>query len=160
MEKRVPLHRNCRHGTLTEWLGNGLQNRLQQFESARYLSFHLFQPRRNAGLRCFCGERGNIYRKMSKAYWEVDNTYGKMSKGYWEVSNVSREMCQGYWKVVGICWKRVENALLLQKNIVACALYADCAEVSAQITGDNHSLVVKSGIAHEVERSPSLTPFP
>lgn len=25
------------NGTLTEWLGNGLQNRLQQFESARYL---------------------------------------------------------------------------------------------------------------------------
>ena len=25
------------YGTLTEWLGSGLQNRLQQFESARYL---------------------------------------------------------------------------------------------------------------------------
>ena len=24
-------------GTLAEWLGNGLQNRVQQFESARYL---------------------------------------------------------------------------------------------------------------------------
>lgn len=24
-------------GTLTEWLGSGLQNRVQQFESARYL---------------------------------------------------------------------------------------------------------------------------
>lgn len=25
------------HGTLAEWLGNGLQNRVQQFKSARYL---------------------------------------------------------------------------------------------------------------------------
>ena len=25
-------------GTLTEWLGSGLQNRERQFESARYLS--------------------------------------------------------------------------------------------------------------------------
>ncbi len=25
------------NGTLTEWLGSGLQNRVQQFESARYL---------------------------------------------------------------------------------------------------------------------------
>ena len=25
------------NGTLAEWLGNGLQNRVQQFESARYL---------------------------------------------------------------------------------------------------------------------------
>ena len=25
-------------GALTEWLGNGLQNRVQQFESARHLS--------------------------------------------------------------------------------------------------------------------------
>jgi hypothetical protein len=30
--------RNSPNGTLTEWLGNGLQNRLQQFESARYLT--------------------------------------------------------------------------------------------------------------------------
>ena len=29
--------RNSPNGTLTEWLGSGLQNRLQQFESARYL---------------------------------------------------------------------------------------------------------------------------
>lgn len=26
-----------KYGTLTEWLGSGLQNRVQQFESARYL---------------------------------------------------------------------------------------------------------------------------
>lgn len=25
------------NGTLAEWLGNGLQNRVQQFDSARYL---------------------------------------------------------------------------------------------------------------------------
>ena len=30
-------------GTLAEWLGTGLQNRLQQFDSARYLSM-LFSP--------------------------------------------------------------------------------------------------------------------
>ena len=27
-----------RKGTLAEWLGNGLQNRVRRFESARYLS--------------------------------------------------------------------------------------------------------------------------
>ena len=31
-------HRNnYQNGTLTEWLGSGLQNRVQQFESAGYL---------------------------------------------------------------------------------------------------------------------------
>ncbi len=30
----VPFTQN---GTLTEWLGSGLQNRVRQFESARYL---------------------------------------------------------------------------------------------------------------------------
>lgn len=41
-----------KNGTLTEWLGSGLQNRVQQFESAGYLkklqscdcSFFIFQP--------------------------------------------------------------------------------------------------------------------
>ncbi len=51
-------------GTLTEWLGSGLQNRLQQFESARYLNqnpYSLTQksrqerpPLRNAGLFFVC----------------------------------------------------------------------------------------------------------
>jgi hypothetical protein len=37
-------YKNCitfaarkKNGTLTEWLGGGLQNRIRQFESARYL---------------------------------------------------------------------------------------------------------------------------
>ncbi len=30
--------RKNENGTLTEWLGSGLQNRVQQFESARYLT--------------------------------------------------------------------------------------------------------------------------
>jgi hypothetical protein len=32
----TPQHSNI--GTLTEWLGSGLQNRVQQFESAGYLN--------------------------------------------------------------------------------------------------------------------------
>lgn len=31
------LHSEKENGTLTEWLGSGLQNRVQQFESAGYL---------------------------------------------------------------------------------------------------------------------------
>ena len=38
-------YKNCitfaarkKNGTLTEWLGGGLQNRIRQFESARYLN--------------------------------------------------------------------------------------------------------------------------
>ncbi len=29
---------NEKNGTLTEWLGSGLQNRVRRFESARYLN--------------------------------------------------------------------------------------------------------------------------
>ena len=32
----IPLHSQTK-GTLAEWLGNGLQNRVRRFESARYL---------------------------------------------------------------------------------------------------------------------------
>ena len=35
---RLSLHPQNENGTLTEWLGSGLQNRVQQFESARYLT--------------------------------------------------------------------------------------------------------------------------
>ena len=34
---RVPYAPHIYYGTLTEWLGSGLQNRVQQFESAGYL---------------------------------------------------------------------------------------------------------------------------
>ena len=33
----IPLHSQTK-GTLAEWLGNGLQNRVRRFESARYLT--------------------------------------------------------------------------------------------------------------------------
>ena len=33
----VPLHSQIRNGTLADRLGNGLQNRVEQFDSARYL---------------------------------------------------------------------------------------------------------------------------
>lgn len=33
----VPLHSQKRNGTLADRLGNGLQNRVEQFDSARYL---------------------------------------------------------------------------------------------------------------------------
>lgn len=36
-EKALSLHRKKRQGTLAERLGNGLQNRVEQFDSARYL---------------------------------------------------------------------------------------------------------------------------
>ena len=35
--KYLPLQPQNRQGTLAEWLGAGLQNRLRRFESARYL---------------------------------------------------------------------------------------------------------------------------
>ncbi len=35
--KALPLHSQLRNGTLAERLGNGLQNRVEQFDSARYL---------------------------------------------------------------------------------------------------------------------------
>ncbi len=35
--KRLPLHSVMKNGTLAERLGNGLQNRVEQFDSARYL---------------------------------------------------------------------------------------------------------------------------
>ena len=35
--KALPLHSRIRNGTLTDRLGNGLQNRVEQFDSARYL---------------------------------------------------------------------------------------------------------------------------
>ncbi len=31
------MYSKTKQGTMSEWLGNGLQNRLQQFESAWYL---------------------------------------------------------------------------------------------------------------------------
>ncbi len=37
-------------GTLAEWLGNGLQNRVRRFESARYLKESLGKPN---GSSCF-----------------------------------------------------------------------------------------------------------
>ena len=37
-------------GTLAEWLGNGLQNRVRRFESARYLKESLESL---TALRCF-----------------------------------------------------------------------------------------------------------
>ncbi len=33
----LPLHSQIRNGTLADRLGNGLQNRVEQFDSARYL---------------------------------------------------------------------------------------------------------------------------
>ena len=36
-KKRLKFAFEKRNGTLTEWLGSGLQNRVQQFESAGYL---------------------------------------------------------------------------------------------------------------------------
>ncbi len=36
--KKKYLYLHSQIGTLAEWLGNGLQNRLQQFDSAGYLS--------------------------------------------------------------------------------------------------------------------------
>ena len=36
-KKRLKFALEKRNGTLTEWLGSGLQNRVQQFESAGYL---------------------------------------------------------------------------------------------------------------------------
>ena len=36
--KPLPLHSQLRNGTLADRLGNGLQNRVEQFDSARYLS--------------------------------------------------------------------------------------------------------------------------
>ena len=39
--------RKTRNGTLTEWLGSGLQNRVQQFESARYLTVRKFTKKFN-----------------------------------------------------------------------------------------------------------------
>lgn len=37
LKKGINFAPAFRKGTLTEWLGSGLQNRLRQFESARYL---------------------------------------------------------------------------------------------------------------------------
>lgn len=37
-----------KNGTMAEWLGNGLQNRLQQFDSAWYLR----NPVSNGGIFC------------------------------------------------------------------------------------------------------------
>ena len=36
--KRLPLHSVMKNGTLAGRLGNGLQNRVEQFDSARYLN--------------------------------------------------------------------------------------------------------------------------
>ena len=36
-EPRLPLHDKVKYGDVAEWLGNGLQNRPQQFDSARRL---------------------------------------------------------------------------------------------------------------------------
>ena len=36
-EKAVYLQRKTKVGELAEWLGNGLQNRVQQFDSATHL---------------------------------------------------------------------------------------------------------------------------
>lgn len=36
------MYRKTKQGTMSEWLGNGLQNRLQQFESAWYLKKRKF----------------------------------------------------------------------------------------------------------------------
>ena len=36
-KKAVPLHPQMSNGTLADRLGNGLQNRVEQFDSARYL---------------------------------------------------------------------------------------------------------------------------
>lgn len=38
------------HGTLAEWLGTGLQNRIQQFDSARYLQLLIIPPQ--SGINC------------------------------------------------------------------------------------------------------------
>lgn len=35
------IWKKCKQGTLPEWLGTGLQNRGQRFESARYLQKEL-----------------------------------------------------------------------------------------------------------------------
>ncbi len=35
--KVLPLHSQLENGTLADRLGNGLQNRVEQFDSARYL---------------------------------------------------------------------------------------------------------------------------
>ena len=35
--KFIPLHSQSSNGTLADRLGNGLQNRVEQFDSARYL---------------------------------------------------------------------------------------------------------------------------
>ena len=36
-KKALSLHRKNKQGTLADRLGNGLQNRVEQFDSARYL---------------------------------------------------------------------------------------------------------------------------
>ncbi len=45
----LTLHRKT-HGTMAEWLGIGLQNRAQQFDSAWYLT----KPRRELHGEAFC----------------------------------------------------------------------------------------------------------
>ncbi len=57
-----PVHTATTIGTLTEWLGSGLQNRVQQFESAGYLS-----PIRGS-LDKVCCHNGNtlfVYRQTA-----------------------------------------------------------------------------------------------
>ena len=42
-KKALSLHRKKRQGTLAERLGNGLQNRVEQFDSARYLEMKVLK---------------------------------------------------------------------------------------------------------------------
>lgn len=52
----LTLHRKT-HGTMAEWLGIGLQNRAQQFDSAWYLT----KPRRELHGEAFFGMTGMSY---------------------------------------------------------------------------------------------------
>lgn len=54
-----------KHGTLAEWLGNGLQNRVQQFESARYL--HQKQLKNLSAVFSFCLKKHAETHQLSES---------------------------------------------------------------------------------------------
>ena len=71
----IPLHSQTK-GTLAEWLGNGLQNRVRRFESARYLKrelssdsslfFFLYTPRYTSYVNIFPSTEKHVVKHKNE----------------------------------------------------------------------------------------------
>ena len=80
----VPLHSQNRNGTLADRLGNGLQNRVEQFDSARYLK----KSSVIAAEDFLC----HYFRSVNDTFWSVNDTFRSVNDMFRSVNDTFRSV--------------------------------------------------------------------